>query len=362
MTPAPHRLNPATPPLAPITVDAIVIGAGPVGLFQVFQLGLHGLRAHVIDALPHPGGQCTELYGDKPIYDIPAVQACTGDELVERLRAQIEPFAPTFHLGQQVDTVQPLPGGGFLVGTTQGTRLQARTVFIATGVGAFVPRALKLPGLEAYEGTQLRYRLDDNTHLAGQRVVVHGGDEPAVQQAIACATAPEDQRPAHTTLQHRRDVFDAPPALLEELQALRAAGRIEIAIGVASSIVEEQGRLTALELTTPEGTQQSLPLDLLLVRLGLVPRLGPITEWGLALERKQLVVDTATFATSVHGIHAVGDAIAYPGKRKLILSGFHEAALAAFGAAEWLAGHKLPLEYTTSSALLQQRLGVQPAL
>jgi len=160
-------------------------------------------------------------------------------------------------------------------------------------------------------------------------------------------------------LMARRDVFDAPPALLEELQALRAAGRIEIAIGVASSIVEEQGRLTALELTTPEGTQQSLPLDLLLVRLGLVPRLGPITEWGLALERKQLVVDTATFATSVPGIHAVGDAITYPGKRKLILSGFHEATLAAFGAAEWLAGHKLPLEYTTSSALLQQRLGVQ---
>lgn len=345
-----------------LSTDAIVIGAGPVGLFQVFQLGLHGLRAHVIDALPHPGGQCAELYGDKPIYDIPAVQACTGHELVQRLLAQIQPFAPTLHLGQQVDTVQALPEGGFLVGTAQGTRLQARAVFIATGVGAFVPRALKLPGLEAHEGNQLRYRLDEGTHLAGQRVVVHGGDEPAVQQAIACATAPEALRPAHTTLQHRRDVFDAPPALLEELQALRAAGRIEVAIGVAGGIVEEQGRLTALDLTTPEGTQLRLPLDLLLVRLGLVPRLGPITEWGLALERKQLVVDTATFATSVPGIHAVGDAITYPGKRKLILSGFHEATLAAFGAAEWLAGHKLPLEYTTSSALLQQRLGVQQTL
>lgn len=344
-----------------LSTDAIVIGAGPVGLFQVFQLGLQGLRAHVIDALPHPGGQCAELYGDKPIYDIPAVQACTGNELVQRLLAQIQPFAPTLHLGQQVDTVQALPEGGFLVGTTQGTRLQARAVFIATGVGAFVPRALKLPGLEAHEGNQLRYRLDEGTSLAGQRVVVHGGDEPAVQQAIACATAPEALRPAHTTLQHRRDVFDAPPALLEELQALRAAGRIEVAIGVAGGIVEEQGRLTALDLTTPEGTQLRLPLDLLLVRLGLVPRLGPITEWGLALERKQLVVDTATFATSVPGIHAVGDAITYPGKRKLILSGFHEATLAAFGAAEWLAGHKLPLEYTTSSALLQQRLGVHPA-
>ncbi|WP_119964964.1 NAD(P)/FAD-dependent oxidoreductase [Simplicispira lacusdiani] len=343
-----------------LSTDAIVIGAGPVGLFQVFQLGLHGLRAHVIDALPHPGGQCAELYGDKPIYDIPAVQACTGNELVQRLLAQIQPFSPTLHLGQQVDTVQTLPEGGFLVGTAQGTRLQARAVFIATGVGAFVPRALKLPGLEAHEGGQLRYRLDEGSSLAGQRVVVHGGDEPAVAQAIACATAPEALRPAHTTLQHRRDVFDAPPDALEQLQALRAAGSIEVAIGVAGGIVEEQGRLTALELTTPEGTQLRLPLDLLLVRLGLVPRLGPITEWGLALERKQIVVDAATFATSVPGIHAVGDAITYPGKRKLILSGFHEATLAAFGAAEWLAGHKLPLEYTTSSALLQQRLGVQP--
>jgi len=340
------------------SADAIVIGAGPVGLFQVFQLGLHGLRAHVIDALPYPGGQCAELYGDKPIYDIPAVQACTGHELVQRLLAQIQPFAPRFHLGQQVDSVQAQPGGGFLVGTTQGTQLQARAVFIASGVGAFVPRTLKVPGLEAFEGSQLHYRLDEGTSLTGQRVVVHGGDEPAVQQAIACATAPEAQRPAHTTLQHRRDVFDAPPALLEQLQALRAAGRIEVAIGMASGIVETQGRLTALELTTPEGTQQSLPLDLLLVRLGLVPRLGPIAEWGLQLERKQLVVDTATFATNAPGIHAVGDAITYPGKRKLILSGFHEATLAAFGAAEWLAGHKLPLEYTTSSERLQGLLGI----
>ena len=341
-----------------LSTDAIVIGAGPVGLFQVFQLGLQGLSAHIIDALPHPGGQCAELYGEKPIYDIPAIQACTGNELVQRLLAQIQPFSPTFHLGQQVDTVQALPEGGFLVGTAQGTQWQARTVFIATGVGAFVPRTLKLPGLEAHEGGQLRYRLDDHASLAGQRVVVHGGDEPAVQQAVACATAPEALRPARTTLQHRRDVFDAPPALLEELQALRAAGRIEVAIGVANGIVEEQGRLMALELTTPEGTPQRLPLDLLLVRLGLVPRLGPITEWGLALERKQLVVDPATFATNVPGIHAVGDAITYPGKRKLILSGFHEATLAAFGAAEWLAGCRLPLEYTTSSAKLQALLGV----
>ncbi len=342
----------------PQSVDAVVIGAGPVGLWQVFQLGLQGLTAHVIDVLPNIGGQCTELYGDKPIYDIPSLKVCTGDELVQRLRAQIEPFGASFHLDQQVDTLQVLAEGGFLVGTAQALRLRARAVFIASGVGAFMPRTLKLPGLAAHEGSQVQYRWDGATCLAGQHVVVHGGDEPAVQQAIACATAPEALRPASVTLQHRRDVFDAAPALLGQLQALRATGRIQFAIGMAGGIVEDGGRLQALELTTPDGSALRLPMDLLMVRLGLVPRLGPIADWGLQLERKQLVVDTATFCTSVPGIHAVGDAVTYPGKRKLILSGFHEATLAAFGAAEWLAGAKLPLEYTTSSARLQGLLGV----
>lgn len=340
--------------------DAVVIGAGPVGLFQVFQIGLQGFQAHVIDALPFVGGQCAELYGDKPIYDIPGIAVCTGQELTERLLAQIRPFAPHWHLGQQATGLQTQAGGGFLVETSQGTRLQARAVFIASGVGAFLPRALKLEGLAAYEGTQVRYQWAPDEALAGRHLLVHGGGEAAVSSAIASATAPDVLRPARTTLQHRRDVFDAPPEMLAQLQALRDAGRVEVAVGVPSAIAEEGGRLAALELTTPEGTLQRLPLDLLLVRLGLVPRLGPIADWGLQLERKQLVVDTATFATSVPGIHAVGDAITYPGKRKLILSGFHEATLAAFGAAEWLAGHKLPLEYTTSSERLHRLLGVAP--
>lgn len=341
--------------------DAVVIGAGPVGLFQVFQLGLQGLACHVVDALPQPGGQCAELYGDKPIYDIPAVQVCTGQELTDRLLAQISPFAPHWHLGEQATALEPQADGGFLVETAQGSRLHARAVFIASGVGAFLPRALKLPGVEAFDGTQLRYRLKDGDKLAGQHVVVHGGGEPAVAAAIACASASEPLRPASTTLLHRRDVFDAPPQMLEKLQTLRAAGRITVVVGVASGIAQQAGRLTALELTTPEGEFRQLPLDLLLVRLGLVPRLGPIADWGLALERKQLVVDPATFATSTPGIYAVGDGIAYPGKRKLILSGFHEATLAAFAASEWLTGAKVPLEYTTSSARLQGLLGLAPA-
>ena len=361
---------PISEPPTPIATDAVVIGAGPIGLFLVFQLGLQGLRAHLIDTLPHPGGQCVELYGDKPIYDIPALPVCSAHELVQRLQEQMAPFAPVQHLGEQVSTLQPLATGGWQVGTEQGTQLHARAVFIAAGVGAFVPRTLKLPGLQAYSGGQVLYHLGDLAPLAGQRVVVHGGGEAAVAQAIACATAPAAQRPARTTLQHRRDVFDAPPELLQELQSLRAAGRMDVAIGMASGMEQEPAppglpgpptRLTALTLNTPAGTLLRLPLDVLLVRLGLAPQLGPLADWGLQLERKQLRVDPATLATNLPGIYAVGDVAHYPGTRKLLVCGFHEATLAAFGAAEWLAGQALPLEYTSSSTRLQQRLGVQAA-
>lgn len=338
--------------------DAVVIGAGPAGLFQVFQLGLQGLSCHVIDTLPHAGGQCAELYGDKPVYDIPGIKVCSGQELTDRLLDQITPFAPNWHWGQQATALQPHVAGGFVVETNGGTRLHGRAVFIAAGVGAFMPRALKLPGLERFAGTQMRYRLEDGENLAGQHVLVHGGGEPAVSCAIACATAPQALRPASITLHHRRDVFDAPPPLLAQLQALRGAGKIKVVIGVATAATETGGRLSALELTSPDSSAISQALDLMVVRLGLVPRLGPIAEWGLALERKQLHADPATFVTNLPGVYAVGDVIAYPGKRKLILSGFHEATLAAFAAAEWLTGEKIPLEYTTSSARLHQLLQV----
>ncbi|MDD2713792.1 MAG: NAD(P)/FAD-dependent oxidoreductase, partial [Simplicispira sp.] len=328
---------------APLQTDAVVVGAGPVGLFQIFQLGLQGLRAHAIDALPHAGGQCAELYGDKPLYDIPGIKVCTGHELVQRLLEQIAPFAPQWHLGQLVAQVAAQDDGRFLVTTSGGTQLLARAVFIAAGVGAFVPRALKAPGLEPFEGSQVLYRLHEPAALAGRHVVVHGGDAPAITQVLECAAAP--QPPASLTLQHRRDVFDAPAEQLARLQALREAGRIQVVIGQVTGIEQHADRLAALQLLAPDGSTQRLPLDLLLVRLGLSPRLGPLADWGLAMERKQLLVDTAGFATSVPGIHAVGDVNTYPGKRKLIVCGFHEATLAAFATAERLAGHKVPLEY-----------------
>ncbi len=320
-------------------------------------MGLQGLSAHVIDALPHPGGQCAELYGDKPIYDIPGIQVCTGHGLADRLLAQIAPFAPQWHLGEQARVLQPLPSGGFAVETMQGTRLNARTVFVVAGVGAFMPRALKTPGLDAFEGSQLHYSAPSADAFVGQNVVVHGGDAPAVAQVLALAEA-GTQAPARITLQHRRDVFDAPSEQLEQLQALRAAGRVQVAVGQITGIEQTGKRLSALQLLAPEGDSVRLPLDQLIVRLGLLPRLGPVADWGLALERKQLPVDPATLVTQVPGIYAVGDVVHYPGKRKLIVSGFHEATLAAFAAAEWLAGHKVPLEYTTSSERLQRRLGV----
>lgn len=338
--------------------DAVVIGAGPVGLFQVFQLGLQGLSCHVIDALPHPGGQCAELYGNKPIYDIPGTKVCTGQELADRLLDQIGPFAPEWHLGQQATVVEPQQDGSFRMETDHGTQLCARAVFIAAGVGAFLPRALKLPGLENLLPNQLHYRLEDGQSLSGLHVVVHGGSEQAVATALACAKAPASERAATITLQHRRDVFDAPDEILAELQVLRANGSVRVAIGVPTAALVVDGTLTGLDIASPSGDAVRVPCDALLVRLGLVARLGPIADWGLQLERKQLTVDPASFVSSVPGIYAAGDVITYPGKRKLILSGFHEATLAAFAAAEWLSGERVPLEYTTSSRRLHQLLGV----
>ena len=344
-----------------IEADAVVIGAGPAGLFQVFQLGLQGIAAHLIDALPHTGGQCAELYPDKPIYDGPGVPVCTGRELVALLERQIAPFPLQRHLGQTVAELALQPDGRVRLQTSAGTRLLARTVFIAAGVGAFVPRAVKAEGIDAFTGSQLLYHPDAATlaqRIAGRHVVVHGGEDGAVLAAIACARAEDAGAPASVTLLHRRDVFQAPPEALAELAALREAGRIRVVAGQITGIEAAGGRLQALQLALPEGGTSRLPLDLLLAYLGISPRLGPVADWGLAIERKQLVVDPASFRTSIAAIHAVGDINTYPGKRKLLLCAFHEATLAAFAAAETLSGGPVALQYTTTSSRLHERLGV----
>jgi thioredoxin reductase (NADPH) len=339
-----------------IETDAVVIGAGPVGLFQVFELGLLGIHAHVIDALPEAGGQCVELYADKPIYDIPATKVCTGRELIARLLAQIEPFKAEFHLGQQVNVVERQADGRFRIETSAGSQLLTKTIVIAGGVGSFQPRRLKIDGIAALEGTQLFYGTPELATLARQRVIVIGDGDTALACAIGLV-----QQQAQVTLMHRRDEFKAAPATIDRVRQLRATNQLQFIAAQPTAITQADGRLTALHIAAADGSQPALPLDALIVLTGLSPKLGPIADWGLALERKQLVVDTASFQTSVPGIFAVGDVNTYPGKKKLILCGFHEAALAAFGAAAHVFPDRpLHLEYTTTSPRLHRALGVTP--
>ncbi|MGB6097930.1 MAG: NAD(P)/FAD-dependent oxidoreductase [Comamonas thiooxydans] len=336
-----------------VETDAIIIGAGPAGLFQAFQLGLQGIQAHLIDALPHVGGQCSQLYAHKPIYDIPGIPVCTGLELVQLLEKQIAPMQVTRHLSQQVQTLQALDDGRWQVGTTAGAMFHTRTVFIAAGVGAFVPKALKAPGVDELGTGQLHYHPQQLDMAAGRQALVYGGDEEAVAAAIDCSSSA-----ARTVLMHRRDSFNAEPAQLTRLQQLRESGAVEVLIGQITEVRHGDGLLESVQWMDGEGNEHLQPVEQLLVYHGISPKLGPLTDWGLALERKQLAVDPATLATSAPGIYAIGDIVSYSGKKRLILCAFHEATMAAFAAAEYLQGNKPLLEYTTTSARLHAILGV----
>jgi thioredoxin reductase (NADPH) len=343
---------------ATIETDALIIGAGPVGLFQVFELGLLGVKAHIIDSLPQAGGQCVELYADKPIYDIPAVPVCTGSELTERLLQQIAPFGATFHLGQEVTRVERQSDGRFAVETSPGTRLLTKTIFIAGGVGSFQPRLLKVDGVDRHLDSQLFYRVKDSAQFAGKNLVIVGGGDSALDWALHFAQ-PGPQRAASVVLLHRRDAFKAAPASVARLRALCEAQRMQFLVGQVTGIDEADDRLQAIKVTGGDGVTRIVPLDALLVFFGLSPKLGPIADWGLAIERKQVVVDTEKFETSTPGIFAVGDVNSYPGKKKLILCGFHEATLAAYGAAPYLfPDQPVQLQYTTTSPRLHKLLGV----
>ena len=351
-----------------VETDALIIGAGPVGLFQVFQLGLQGIHAEVVDALPAPGGQCIQLYADKPIYDIPAVQVCTGRELVERLLQQVAPFAPGWHLGQVVSTLTSRTDGRFDVATSSGTRFISRTVFIAAGVGAFMPRALQAEGVDQLSAAQLHHQLPDHAAIAGRDVLVIGGDDAAIDAVLQLVgggdTWPHSAIPSSITLLHRRHSLDADAGRLQRFQALCTTGAVRFEVGQVLRVAADDtaaaatGRM-AVQLIGDDNVTRQLQADHLLVLLGLSPKLGPIAQWGLAMARRQLVVDAAHCETSVPGIYAVGDVISYPGKKKLILCGFHEATLAAFAAVARLRPDEPTLlQYTTTSQRLQQRLGV----
>ncbi len=343
----------------PIETDAVIVGAGPVGLFQVFELGLLEIKAHIIDSLPYPGGQCIELYPDKPIYDIPAVPVCTGKELTDNLLKQIEPFGATHHYGQEVTVVQKQDDGRFYVETSKGTRFLTKTVFIAAGVGSFQPRTLKVEGIDKFENSQLFYRVRNPALFAGKNLVIVGGGDSALDWTLNFVQEGPNQAES-VILLHRRDGFRAAPASVSRMRELCDAMEMQFMVGQVSGFEERDGRLAAIKVAGGDGVTRVVPLDMLLVFFGLSPKLGPIADWGLDIDRKQIVVDTGKFQTSIPGIFAVGDINTYPGKKKLILSGFHEAALAAFGASPYIFPEKrVLLQYTTTSPKLHKVLGVE---
>ena len=340
---------------APIETDAIVIGAGPVGLYQVFQLGLLGIKAHLIDALPQAGGQCVELYADKPIYDIPGIPFCTGQDLIDRLQEQIKVLKTPSHFNQEVTLVQKRADGRFDVQTSQETFI-SKVIIVSAGVGAFKPRKLSLPGIDNYEGKQVFYKLGQDKQYANQDVVINGGETAALEAAVALTGIAKS-----ITLIHRRDVYKAEASLIQRFQDLCTQGLIKVQLGQVTNFKATGEKLSSLEVTDFDGQTHHLPLDTLLPLLGISPKLGPIADWGIDLENKQVLVDTEKFQSSTVGIFAVGDINTYPGKKKLIVCGFHEATLAAYGCAAHIhPGQVIHLQYTTTSSKLHEILGVTP--
>jgi len=356
----PEVLNTARAHEGAIETDALIIGAGPVGLFQVFELGLLEIKAHVIDSLAYPGGQPIELYPDKPLYDIPAIPVGTGKELTDALLKQIEPFGATFHLGQTVTTVDKQADGRFFVETSKGTQFLTKTIFIAAGVGAFEPRTLKVEGLDQFNDSQLFYRFKNPADFAGKNLMIIGGGDSALDWTLNFA-AEGPNKAESVILVHRRDGFKAAPASVAKMREQCDAYEMQFIVGQVTGYEERDGKLVGAKVTGGDGVTRVVPLDVMLVFFGLSPKLGPIADWGLEIERKQLVVDTEKFSTSIPGIFAVGDINTYPGKKKLILSGFHECALAAFAAAALIFPEKgkIHLQYTTTSPKLHKVLGVE---
>jgi len=337
-----------------ITTDALIIGAGPCGIFQVFELGLLGVKCHVIDTLPVVGGQCAELYPDKPIYDIPGIPICSGEELVAALMKQIEPFDATFHLGEEVLELSPQADGTFIVKTAKDKTFHAKTIFVAGGVGSFQPRKVRLDGLEAFEDISMFYRVRNPENYANKDLVILGGGDSALDWTLALA-----ENAKSLTLVHRRPEFRGAPASVEQMRALCDAGKVCFIEGKISGFRNDGDRINSVTIAAASGDNVELPVDALMAFFGLAPKLGPIAEWGLDLNRKTVNVDTEKFETNIPGIFAIGDINYYPGKKKLILSGFHEAALAAFAAKALIEpGKKVHLQYTTTSPIMHERLGV----
>jgi len=342
------------------STDVIIVGAGPVGLFAVFELGLLDMKAHLIDILDKPGGQCAELYPEKPIYDIPALPVVSGQELTDRLLEQIAPFGPTFHLGEMAVALEKTPDGKWRLTTDQGTVIEAPVVAIAAGGGSFQPKKPPLPGIELYEtcgpGLGCHYAVRKMEAFRGKRLVISGGGDSALDWTLNLQPIAE-----RVTLVHRRDDFRAAPHSVAQMRALVEAGKMDLVIGQAVELKGEPGvRLDAVVIEDAAGERRAVPADAFLPFFGLTMKLGPVAEFGLNLHENLIPVDTEKFETSTPGVFAIGDINWYPGKLKLILSGFHEAALMAQQAFRYVFPDKrLRFQYTTSSSDLQRKLGVK---
>jgi len=337
---------------APIETDCLVIGAGPAALFLIFELGLLEISCHVVDVLPFKGGQCMALYADKPIYDIPGTVRSTGRELVNALLDQAAPFKAQFHLGQQVTSIERQADARWLSVSSNGQAFLCKTMVIAAGVGAFVPRKLAHLDLTPWESKQVFYAPTES--VVHQHIVIYGGGEEAVQAALTAVTL----MPSSLTLVYRRDKLEVQEHLLVAFKQAVQEGHIQFKVGQIQSLSQSH-----LSLVSSNENSEQFAFNQLWVLQGLSPQLGPVADWGLDMQKKQIKVNTENFATSVSGIFAIGDVNTYPGKRKLIVSGFHEATLAAYGVAEVVyPGQKIALEYTTASPRLHKLLGVTDPL
>jgi thioredoxin reductase (NADPH) len=338
---------------APIETDAVIIGAGPCGLFAVFELGLLDIKAHVIDILDRPGGQCAELYPEKPIYDIPGLPIVTGQGLTDSLMAQIKPFGATFHYSQRVDQLARLEDGRFRLKTDLGTEFIAKVVVVAAGGGSFTPKRPPLAGIEAFEGTSVFYSVRRMDDFRDKDVLVVGGGDSALDWTLNLQPVAKS-----LTLLQRRDDFRGAPHSVEQMRALVGDGKVSLLIGQMTALKGDNGSLSGITVKTRDGETQ-VAANRLLPFFGLTMKLGPVADWGLNLNENLVLVDTEKFETSTPGIFAIGDINWYPGKLKLILSGFHEAALMAQAAHKIVyPGKKLLFQYTTSSSSLQKKLGV----
>ncbi len=337
-----------------IKTDCLIVGAGPVGLFAVFELGILGLNAEVIDNLDKIGGQCAELYPDKPIYDIPGLPECTGQSLIDNLLKQIKPFNTNFHLNQRVESINKVEDK-WLATTSTGTEILTSNIFIAGGVGSFEPRKPPIDGIDRFEKKGLSYAVVDKNYYKDKKIVIFGGGDSALDWTVELSKIAKS-----IILVHRRDEFKAVEHTVNQMRDLAKAGKVELLTKYQISNILGEDKVSSVEIKNNDGSLETRDCDEVLIFHGLKMELGPINEWGLNLDEKQIQVNTENFETNLPGIFAMGDISKYPGKLKLILSGFHEAALAsqtAFKRAK--PDENLVFRYTTSSKDIQEKLGVK---